>query len=129
MLAVALTILFGLLLIYALIIVAVNMLFSLIFGKLFHFNLEEIILASNANIGGPTTAAGMAISQAGRDSLARLCWSACSAMSSATTPVPLSALSSVHNKRSIAASYNDSLRVPLTGGTPVDYYLEGNYVF
>ena len=63
MLAVALTILFGLLLIYALIIVAVNMLFSLLFGKLFHFHLEEIILASNANIGGPTTAAAMAISK------------------------------------------------------------------
>lgn len=51
------------LLIYALIIVAVNMLFSLVFGKLFHFHLEEIILASNANIGGPTTAAAMAISK------------------------------------------------------------------
>lgn len=51
------------LLIYALIIVAVNMLFSLLFGKLFHFHLEEIILASNANIGGPTTAAAMAISK------------------------------------------------------------------
>ena len=47
----------------ALIIVAVNMLLSLLFGKLFHFNLEEIILASNANIGGPTTAAAMAISK------------------------------------------------------------------
>ena len=32
-------------------------------GKLLHFELEDIILASNANIGGPTTAAGMAISQ------------------------------------------------------------------
>ena len=35
----------------------------LIFGKIFHFSLEEIILASNANIGGPTTAAAMAISK------------------------------------------------------------------
>ena len=32
-------------------------------GKLLRFDLEDIILASNANIGGPTTAAGMAISQ------------------------------------------------------------------
>lgn len=39
------------------------MLFCFVFGKLFHFTLEEIILASNANIGGPTTAAAMAISQ------------------------------------------------------------------
>lgn len=52
-----------LLLVYALIIVVVNMLVSLGLGKLFHFDLEEIILASNANIGGPTTAAAMAISK------------------------------------------------------------------
>ena len=36
---------------------------SFIFGKIFKFNLEDIILASNANIGGPTTAAAMAISK------------------------------------------------------------------
>ncbi len=45
------------------IILIINMLFCFVFGKLFHFTLEEIILASNANIGGPTTAAAMAISQ------------------------------------------------------------------
>ena len=45
------------------VMVLVNMLFSFGFGKLFNFSLEEIILASNANIGGPTTAAAMAISQ------------------------------------------------------------------
>jgi len=45
------------------IILIVNMLFCFVFGKLFRFTLEEIILASNANIGGPTTAAAMAISQ------------------------------------------------------------------
>ncbi|MFC2946998.1 DUF819 family protein [Virgibacillus sediminis] len=48
------------------IMVAVNMLISFIFGKLFKFNLEEIIIASNANIGGPTTAAAMAISKGWR---------------------------------------------------------------
>ena len=37
--------------------------FEIFGGKLFRFNLEDIVLASNANIGGPTTAAGMAISQ------------------------------------------------------------------
>ena len=52
-----------LLLLFCLIIVAFNMLFCFVSGKLFKFNLEEIIIASNANIGGPTTAAGMAISQ------------------------------------------------------------------
>ena len=51
------------LLVLCMLIVIVNMLFSFVFGKLFKFDLEEIILASNANIGGPTTAAGMAISQ------------------------------------------------------------------
>ena len=51
------------LLLFCMIIVLVNMLFCFLGGKLFGFDLEEIILASNANIGGPTTAAGMAISQ------------------------------------------------------------------
>ena len=51
------------LLILCMLIVVVNMLFSFVFGKLLGFDLEEIILASNANIGGPTTAAGMSISQ------------------------------------------------------------------
>ncbi|GIO25886.1 DUF819 family protein [Ornithinibacillus bavariensis] len=45
------------------VMVALNMFISFLFGKLFKFNLEEIILASNANIGGPTTAAAMAISK------------------------------------------------------------------
>jgi uncharacterized membrane protein len=39
------------------------MIISFIFGKLFHFSLEEILLCSNANIGGPTTAAAMAIAK------------------------------------------------------------------
>ncbi len=52
-----------LLLVFAAIVVAVNMLFSLVFGKLLGFPLEEIIIASNANIGGPTTAAAMAVSK------------------------------------------------------------------
>ena len=51
------------LLLFCMIIVLVNMLFCFVGGKLLKFDLEEIILASNANIGGPTTAAGMAISQ------------------------------------------------------------------
>ena len=51
------------LLLFCMIIVIVNMLFCFLGGKLFRFDLEEIVLASNANIGGPTTAAGMAISQ------------------------------------------------------------------
>ena len=45
------------------IMVIVNMVFCFVGGKLLRFDLEDIILASNANIGGPTTAAGMAISQ------------------------------------------------------------------
>ncbi|WP_339215681.1 DUF819 family protein [Ornithinibacillus sp. FSL M8-0202] len=45
------------------IMVTLNMIISFVFGKLFKFNLEEIVLASNANIGGPTTAAAMAISK------------------------------------------------------------------
>ncbi len=52
-----------LLLVFAAIVVFVNMVFSLVAGKLLKFNLEDIILASNANIGGPTTAAAMAVSK------------------------------------------------------------------
>lgn len=51
------------LLVFAAIVVVVNMLFSLVAGKLLRFNLEDIILASNANIGGPTTAVAMAVSK------------------------------------------------------------------
>ena len=52
-----------LLLLFCVIMVIINMLFSFVFGKIFKFNLEDIILASNANIGGPTTAVAMAISK------------------------------------------------------------------
>ena len=52
-----------LLLVFCLIVVAVNMLFCFVGGKMLHYSLEDVIIASNANIGGPTTAAGMAISQ------------------------------------------------------------------
>lgn len=45
------------------IMVMVNMLFCFVGAKLLKFNLEDAIIASNANIGGPTTAAGMAISR------------------------------------------------------------------
>lgn len=52
-----------LLLVFCGIIVLVNMIVTFVFGKLLKFNLEEMILASNANIGGPTTAAAMAIAK------------------------------------------------------------------
>lgn len=51
------------LLAFCAIMVVVNMFFCFLFGKIFKFNLEDTILASNANIGGPTTAAAMAISK------------------------------------------------------------------
>ena len=50
-------------LLFCLIVVLMNMLFCFAGGRLLKLSLEEVILASNANIGGPTTAAGMAISQ------------------------------------------------------------------
>ncbi|WP_422447156.1 DUF819 domain-containing protein [Thermoanaerobacterium sp. DL9XJH110] len=51
------------LLLFCAIMVVVNMLWTLFIGKLFKFNLEELLVASNANIGGPTTAAAMAIAK------------------------------------------------------------------
>ena len=52
-----------LLLVLTTIMVLVNMLFCFGAAKIFKASLEDSIIASNANIGGPTTAAGMAISQ------------------------------------------------------------------
>lgn len=52
-----------LILVFVTVMVLINMLLSFTFGKLFKFSLEEVILTSNANIGGPTTAAAMAISK------------------------------------------------------------------
>ena len=49
--------------VFCFIMVVVNMLFCLIGGTILNFALEDILVASNANIGGPTTAAGLAISQ------------------------------------------------------------------
>lgn len=56
-----------LLLVFALIIVVFNLIWSLLWGKIFKFTIEEIIIASNANIGGPTTAAAMAVSKGWED--------------------------------------------------------------
>ena len=52
-----------LLLVFCFIMVFVNMLITFGAAKIFGFTIEEAILASNANIGGPTTAAAMAISK------------------------------------------------------------------
>lgn len=52
-----------LLFVFAVTIVIINVVISLVFGKLLRFDLEEIILAINANAGGPTTAAALAIAK------------------------------------------------------------------
>ncbi|MDR1741797.1 MAG: DUF819 family protein [Synergistaceae bacterium] len=52
-----------LLFVFAAIIITVNLAVSLGLGKLFRFNLEEIVVACNATVGGPTTAAAMAIAK------------------------------------------------------------------
>ncbi len=41
----------------------VNIIFTLGLGKVFKYSVEECVLASNANLGGPSTAAGMAIAK------------------------------------------------------------------
>lgn len=56
-----------LLLVFVFIIVVVNLTVSLTAGKLLKYDLEEILLASNANVGGPTTAAAMAIAKGWKD--------------------------------------------------------------
>src|SRR5699024_30988 len=49
--------------VFVLIIAVVNLLVTLLLGRAFKFTLEEMTLASNANLGGPTTAAAMAIAK------------------------------------------------------------------
>jgi uncharacterized membrane protein len=46
--------------VYALGIVTIHLLFTLIAGRMFRLSLPELLVASNANVGGPTTAAAMA---------------------------------------------------------------------
>ncbi|MFC0297331.1 DUF819 family protein [Geobacillus jurassicus] len=41
-----------------------------VFGKLFNYDLEDILLVSNANIGGSTTAAALAIAKGWRNLVA-----------------------------------------------------------
>lgn len=55
-----------LLLLFVVMIMLINLIVSLVLGKLFKFSLEEILLVCNANVGGPTTAAAMAISKGWR---------------------------------------------------------------
>lgn len=52
-----------LLFIFVIIILVFNLGLSLFIGKIFNFKIEEILLASNATAGGPTTAAALAISK------------------------------------------------------------------
>ena len=52
-----------LLFIFVLIIVLSNIIVTLLLAKIFRFSLEEALLVSNANLGGPTTAAAMAIAK------------------------------------------------------------------
>lgn len=52
-----------LLLVFCFVVVLINMIVTFICAKIFKFNLEDAILASNACIGGPTTAAAMAVSK------------------------------------------------------------------
>jgi uncharacterized membrane protein len=48
--------------VFCAVIALVNLLVTLVLGKVFRFNLEELLLAVNANLGGPPSAAAMAIS-------------------------------------------------------------------
>ncbi len=56
-----------LLFVFCIIIAAVNLLFCLIGSKVTNITLEEAMLAANATVGGPTTAAAMAISKGWED--------------------------------------------------------------
>jgi uncharacterized membrane protein len=48
---------------FCLVIAVANIVVTLVLGKLLRLNLEELLLAMNASLGGPPTAAAMAISK------------------------------------------------------------------
>ncbi len=50
-----------LLFVFVFMVAIINLAITMGVGKLFKFNIEEVMLACNANIGGPTTAAALAI--------------------------------------------------------------------
>ena len=53
-------------LITAVIVLGGNLAVLLVTGKIFNWSLEDIITASNATIGGPTTAAALAVNKGWR---------------------------------------------------------------
>lgn len=53
----------AILFLFAALILLVHLIFILIAGKIFKLDLAEIVIASNANMGGPTTAAAMAVAR------------------------------------------------------------------
>ncbi|GBD89637.1 hypothetical protein BMS3Abin04_00345 [bacterium BMS3Abin04] len=53
----------AILFVFAALILFIHLLFILTMGKVFKIDLAEIVIASNANMGGPTTAAAMAVAR------------------------------------------------------------------
>jgi uncharacterized membrane protein len=49
--------------VFAALILFTHLIFLLVAGKIFKLDLAEIVIASNANMGGPTTAAAMAVAR------------------------------------------------------------------
>ena len=49
--------------VFAALILAIHLVFLLLAGRLLRLDLSELIIASNANMGGPTTAAAMAVAR------------------------------------------------------------------
>jgi uncharacterized membrane protein len=43
--------------------IAVHFVFTVVVGKALHIPFRELVLASNANVGGPTTASAMAVNK------------------------------------------------------------------
>ena len=48
---------------FAALILSVHLVVILVAGRLLRLDLSEIVIASNANMGGPTTAAAMAVAR------------------------------------------------------------------
>jgi len=49
--------------VFAALILCIHLVFLLLAGRLLRLDLAELVIASNANMGGPTTAAAMAVAR------------------------------------------------------------------
>ena len=74
-------------LVFKVLMCVINIGGTLVFGKIFKWNMEEYLTASNAALGGPTTAAAYVIGKGWSGLIAPAMLVGCTVISSATMPL------------------------------------------